>query len=72
MVLTMGTKQQTANSNREYSEHVFTIAMNIFAMANGFVLYVIMKVEIQSHVVISFSSIKHARTYNDNHFIVTS
>jgi len=46
--------------------------MNIFAMANGFVLYVIMKVEIQSHVVISFSSIKHARTYNDNHFIVTS
>ena len=36
--------------------------MNIFAMANEFVLYVIMKVEIHSHVVISFSSIKHART----------
>merc|ERR1712070_995741 len=34
-----------SNTNREYSEHVFTIAMNIFAMANGFVLYVIMKVE---------------------------
>ena len=54
---------KATNSNREYSaEHVFTIAMNIFAMANGFVLYVIMKVEIHSHVVISFSSIKHART----------
>ena len=54
---------KATNSNREYSEHVFTIAMNIFAMANGFVLYVIMKVEIHSHVVISFSSIRHARTY---------
>ena len=64
MVLTMGTKQQTANSNREYSEHVFTIAMNIFAMANGFVLYVIMKVEIHSHVVIRFSS----KTRAHDHF----
>ena len=62
----------TRTNNREYSEHVFTIAMNIFAMANGFVLYVIMKVEIHSHVVISFASIKHARAHNDNHFIVTS
>ena len=59
-----GNKATRTNSNREYSEHVFTIAMNIFAMANGFVLYVIMKVEIHSHVVISFSSIsiRHART----------
>ena len=63
MVLTMGTNQQTAIENTFNIEHVFTIAMNIFAMANGFVLYVIMKVEIHSHVVISFSSIRHARTY---------
>ena len=58
---------KATNSNREYSEHVFTIAMNIFAMGL-FCMYVCnkltMKVEKHSHVhvVISFSSIKHART----------
>ena len=72
MVLTMGTKQQEQTAIENTVSTCCTIAMNIFAMANEFVLYVIMKVEIQSHVVISFSSIKHARTYNDNHFIVTS
>ena len=59
-----GNKATRTNSNREYSEHVFTIAMNIFAMANGFVLYVIMKVEIHSHVVIRFSS----KTRAHDHF----
>ena len=63
---------KATNSNREYSEHVFTIAMNIFAMGL-FCMYVCnkltMKVEIiikkytrMCHVVIRFSSIKHART----------
>ena len=62
---------KATNSNREYSEHVFTIAMNIFAMRLAMGLFCMyeyvcnkltMKVEKHSHVVISFSSIKHART----------
>ena len=54
---------KATNSNREYIEHVFTTYCNEH-FCNGFVLYVTMsmKVEIHAHVVIRFSSIKHART----------